>query len=216
MDFFREVSKRITPFMKEKGFVLSRRNYYYIANSIAFCIAFDIPSGQMYVTAYVMPLYIPCDCTYYTYGNRLNAIHDVNLPTLSRESSETTIDEWCKLLCYGIDRYIVPFFTKVESANKLLEFVDKFIYYPNSYIACHELYIWRLKMFTLLHAHDFINIKHAITRYREELNSISFLSNKVLQKYKEEIDKVESLIQTKELVKEFCASVEIDTRKILQ
>lgn len=215
MDFFREISRRIAPFMKEKGFVLSRRNYYYIANNIAFCIAFDMPSGQMYVTAYVMPLFIPCDERYYTYGNRLNAIHDVKLPILSKVSNEATIDEWCGLLCHCIGQNIVPFFKKIESVSTLLDFLDSFIYSPTSYVACHELYICRLKMFTLLYTGDFINVEHSIARYREVLSSVSFLSNQVLRKYNEEIEVIESLIQTKELAKEFCSNIESNTRKVL-
>lgn len=215
MNIYREIGKRITPFMHENGFVSVGRNYYYLANNIAFCISFDMPSGQMYATAYIMPLYIPCVSRYYTYGNRLNYIHDVRLPLLSKESDKKTIDEWCNLLCHSIDKKILPLFQSLKSIKELLKLWDGYSYSATSYFACHEMYIWRLKMFSFLYIGDFANLEDAITHYREVLSSVSFLSAHVIESYTEEINVVESLIHSNEQTTQFFATIESNTRGIL-
>ena len=217
MAISREIRKRIAPFMKSRGFSRSGQNhYYYVANNIAFCVDFETPTGLTYVTAYVMPLYIPCEFRYLTYGNRLNHIKDIKLPLLYKGSDEDTIDAWCNLLCHSIDQYIIPFFKKNEIADKLLAFSDNYRFSPESYIVCNKLDILRLRMFTFLYVGDPVNTASVITYYREALGSTSYLSDRVIQMLNEEIDMVASLMQKKDLAKEFCASVAINTRKILQ
>ena len=182
MEISREIRKRIAPFMKSRGFSRSgQTNYYYIENNIAFCVAFETPTGLTYVTAYVMPLYIPCEFRYLTYGNRLNHIKDIKLPLLNKDSDEDTIDAWCKLLCNSIDQCIIPFFKKIETADKLLAISDNYRFSPDSYIACNELDILRLSMFTFLYVGDLANTASVITRYRETLGSTSYLSDRVIQ-----------------------------------
>jgi hypothetical protein len=217
MTISKEINKRIAPFMKSRGFIRSgQTRYYYIANSIAFCVIFETPTGLTYVTAHIMPLYIPCEFRYLSYGNRLDDIGDIKLPLLNKNSDEDTIDAWCKLLYHSIDQYIIPFFKKIETADKLLAFSDNYRFSPDSYIRCSKLDILRLRMFTFLYVGDFVNTASVITRYREALGSTSYLSDRVIQMLDEEINMVASLMQEKDLAKEFCASVEINIRKILQ
>lgn len=217
MAISREINKRIAPFMKSRGFTrLGQTRYYYIANNIAFCITFETPTGLTYVTSYVIPLYIPYEFRYLTYGNRLNDIGDIKLPLLNKNSDEDTIDAWCKLLFNSIDQYIIPFFKTIETADKLLAFSDNYRFSPESYIVCNKLDILRLRMFTFLYVGDPVNTASVITYYREALGSTSYLSDRVIQMLNEEIDMVASLMQKKDLAKEFCASVAINTRKILQ
>ena len=217
MGISKEINKRIAPFMKSRGFARSgQTNYYYVVNNIAFCVSFETPTGLTYVTAYVMPLYIPCEFRYLTYGNRLDHIKDVKLPLLNKDSGEDTIDAWCKLLCHSIDEYILPFFKKIETADKLLAFTDNYCFSPDSFIACNKLKILRLRMFTFLYTGDLGNTANVITRYREALGSTSYLTDRAIQMLDEEINMVVSLMQEKNLAKEFFAQVENNTRKILQ
>ena len=211
-----EINKRIAPFMKSRGFIRSgQTRYYYIANSIAFCVIFETPTGLTYVTAHIMPLYIPCEFRYLSYGNRLNHIRDINLPLLYKDSEEDTIDAWCKLLCNSIDQYIIPFFKTIETADKLLAFSDNYRFSPDSYIRCSKLDILRLRMFTFLYVGDFVNTASVITRYREVLGETTYLADHVIQMYYDEINTVESVMQTQESREEFFAQVENNTRKII-
>lgn len=211
-----KIRKRIAPFMKSRGFSRSGQNhYYYVANSIAFCITLETPTGLTYVTAYIMPLYIPCEFRYLTYGNRLNHIKDIKLPLLDKDSDEDTIDAWCKLLCNSIDQYIIPFFKKIETADKLLAFSYTYRFSPDSYIVCNKLDVLRLRMFTFLYVGDPVNTASVITRYREVLGETTYLADHVIQMYYDEINTVESVMQTQESREEFFAQVENNTRKII-
>ena len=212
-----EIRKRIALFMKSRGFSRSGQNrYYYVANNIAFCVAFETPTGLTYVTAYVMPLYIPCEFRYLTYGNRLNHIKDIKLPLLYKDSDEDTIDAWCNLLCHSIDQYIIPFFKKIETADKLLVFSDNYRFSPEPYIVCNKLEILRLRMFTFLYVGDLANTASVITHYREVLSSTSYLADRVIQMLNEEINMVVSLMQTPELRDEFFAQTTNNMRKMIQ
>lgn len=217
MAISREINKRMAPFMKSRGFTRSgQTRYYYIANNIAFCVTFETPTGLTYVIAHIMPLYIPCEFRYLSYGNRLNHIRDIKLPLLNKDSDEATIDAWCKLLCHNIDQYIIPFFKKIETADKLLVFSDNYRFSPDSYIRCSKLDILRLRMFTFLYVGDLVNTVSVITCYREALSSTSYLADHVLQMYYEEINIIESLMRTQESRDEFFSQVENNTRKIIQ
>ena len=217
MSISKEIGKRIASFMKCRGIARSgQTNYHYVVNNIAFCVSFETPTGLTYVTAYIMPLYIPCEFRYFSYGNRLNDIGDIKLPLLNKNSDEDTIDAWCKLLCHSLDQYIIPFSRTIETADKLLAFSDNYHFSPDSYIRCSKLDILRLRMFTFLYVGDLSNAASVITRYREALGETTYLADHVIQMYFDEINTVESIMQTQESRDEFFAQVENNMRKIIK
>ena len=217
MAISKEINKRIAPSMKSRGFTRSgQTRYYYVANNIAFCVTFETPTGLTYVTAYIMPLYIPCEFRYLTYGNRLNHIKHIKLPLLNKDGDEDTIDAWCKLLCRSIDKYIIPFFRKIETADKLLAFSADYRFSPDSYIMCSKLDVLRLRMFTFLYVGDLNKTASVITRYRKALASTSYLAHHIIQMYFDEINMVESIMQEQELREEFFSQVENNTQKIIK
>lgn len=217
MNVFRKVSKRITPYMRLNGFTLSGKNYCRIDNDIAYCIGFDTPSGLLYVTAYIMPLFIPCENKYYTYGNRLNAIQGINLPILKKNDNDTVIDNWCDTLCKYLDREIFPFFKQVGSLSELLEYVGSHTCTSSSFLACHSIYTWRLNMFAYLYMGKHTEVNLAIAHYRNILCDITFLSDQALRKYSEEIDDVEVLMNRGgEAVREYFLCTISDTKGLLR
>lgn len=193
MSFFKEVAKRITPFMQSKGFSLSGRNYYLISNNIAYCIAFDTPSGLMYVTEYILPLYIPCQCRYYTYGNRLNDIRKIELPLLHKDANAEEIDIWCNLLQRHIEKKIIPYFEKISSAEKLIAYTRRRTHSPTAYLFCHSTEILRLQMFAYLYLGDLVKSANIAARYRDALQKASFFTDSVRQNLIAEITTVEKM-----------------------
>lgn len=217
MSIFKAVAKRITPYMRANGFILVGRSYYYIVNDIAHCISFDAPGGFLYVTAYIMPLFIPCDSKYYTYGNRLNVIDGVNLPLLSKSEDGVAIDKWCSQLRQHIERKILPFFKCVDSPQKLVDYVNLSQNVPAGYLSCHKVYIWRLKMYTYLYMGKYSDVEHTIAHYRGVLNDVAFLTPIVLKKYIDEADMITLMIQGKQdNVTELCTEIISHTKVLLQ
>lgn len=195
MKIKRKISKSISPFMKSMGFSCTGNGFYYIQNDIAYCIAIDIPGGLVYVTAYVMPLYIPCECQYYTYGNRLNTAHGITLPLLQKDSDDRVLEEWCNSLCCFIKKTIMPFYSTVDTPIKLLEhFEGK---KNNSLIAssCPEIFCERLKMFTWLYLGDTAQAEKSISKINQTLITNTFFTETVRQHYLDEVHVVHSLIK---------------------
>ena len=216
MSIFRKVSKRIDLYMQSNGFCRTETTFYRISNNIVYCIGFDIPSELLYVTAYIMPLYMPSEYRYYTYGNRLNAIQSIQLPILNKNDNEATIDTWCHTLCESIESQVLPFFAEVDTPNKLMQYVNSHACVSTEPLACHNVYICRLKMYTYLYIGDYANAAKTIASYRQMLPNITFLSSTILRKYSEEIDEVESLIQKgAESVDEYCSGVISNSKRIL-
>jgi len=191
--------------MKSKGFSFSRNNYYYINNDIAYCVAFEIPCALLYVTAYIMPLYIPSECIYYTYGNRLNVLKGIELPLLRRDSDEKEIDEWCAKFFRCMEDYVIPFYKKIDTPNRLLESFEKKSGYLQADFSCPEVFSARLMMYTWLYLGDTLQAKLATKRFYEILEANTLLTNRVRQKYLDEVVLIRSLNQKGEsAVQGFC------------
>lgn len=217
MNIFREVVKRISPHMKAKGFLLSGKNYCYISNDIAYCLGFDTPSGLLYVTAYVMPLYVPCENRYYTYGNRLNIMQEIALPTLRKDSESGVIDRWCRLLCQYIDDNIIPFYEQINTPNKLVTYVEQAPHLRRERFACPQVYIERLRLFTYLYLHELSKVIAAMGCYRNALEDSAFLADHVRSKYMNEVESVEFLIRDNSgSINDYCNRIINNTRKTIE
>ena len=211
MKLKREVAKRLTPYMKAKGFMLSKGDYYYIANDVAYCISLDTPSGIIYVTAYIIPLYVPCEGRYYTYGKR---VQDYSLPQLSKDSSTAEIDKWCLALCQYFEDYVFPFFERINSPDRIAKYVEKSRFTGIYEFSCPPIHLERLKLFTYLYLNDLTNVSKAIDSYRKLLRKNEFLADSVKKKLLDEIDAVESAMQHDHLgILNLCTQIMYDTKK---
>lgn len=212
----KEVIKRIKPYMKSKCFQLSGRNYFRITNDIAFCISLDAPGGILYVTAYIIPLYIPCDSKYYTYGNRLNACKDAGLPPLQRGVSMEELDSWCDSLIQCISDKILPFFDSINDPYRLVAYVEKKEYLSARTFHCPEVFAERLRAYTFFYLCDFSQADIALKLYRRRLEDSVFLTESVRKKYLDEVILIESLLQCgKDEVLKFCYQTIESSLKIL-
>lgn len=160
MNLCREVTKRLKPYMRTKGFSLSRRTFCCIRNDIAFCIGFENPTGTLYAWEYIMPLYIPSEFQYLSYGDRM---HRFGLPYLNREDAPEMIDQWCAQLCQLLEETIFPFFEQIDSPQKLLQFIvpEKADDY-RTFLFCPEIWMEKLRTYT----HAYLQNEHEYTEAR--------------------------------------------------
>lgn len=197
--------------MKSRGFSFSKRNFYYIANDIAYCIGLDTPSGIMYVTVYVVPLYIPCENRYYTYGKR---IHSSDLFPLRSDSDVWAIDEWCTSLCEYLEENVFPFFKTISTPEKLAEYIEQPQYAVTARFSCPEVHIERMKMFTYLYMNDLPKVRKTTDYYRESLLRNTFFTDSVRKKLQAEIDVVLSMVQhDSSQIKNFFDQIKRNTQK---
>lgn len=216
MNIVREVMKRISPYMKSIGFSLSGKNFYYIANDIAYCVAIDVPGSLLYVTAYIIPLYVPCESRYYTYGSRITNNHESVPPLLKKDADIETISEWCEALCQCIETKIMPAYEQIGSPCALAEQIEHTANYSSRLFSCPQVFIERLKMFTYLYLRDFCKTTIAINRYRNLLGSSTFLTSVVRQNYLDEASIIQALTQgNEEAISDYFSKILSDTQSVL-
>lgn len=216
MSIVRKVANRISSYMKSKGFEFSGKNYYYIANNIAYCLAFDLPGGLLYVTAYIMPLYVPCENRYYTYGSRLNNIYGIALPPLHKDANPDAIDKWCEMLCQSIDQMVIPLYQQIGTPRKLVEYIEGKTGNSSFFCMCPNVFLERLKMYTYLFLRDCVKANTAMNSYSNLLFNCTFLTEVACKKYLCEIETIRLLLQRNEQdISNFCCDVTRNTKKVL-
>ena len=216
MRILSKVLKNISPFMKANGFLRSGNSFYYIANDIAYCIALDMPGGSLYVTACVMPLYMPCDCKYYTYGNRLNNHLGYVLPLLKADADREMICDWCNALCQCIQLEVLPFYEQIETPKALARYVEHMSDLNSSFFFCPQVFVERLKMYTYLYLRDYDKTNIAIKRYHDLLISNTFMSSMTQQKFLEECREIQDLVRrNRQDVSTFFRNVLSATQRVL-
>ena len=214
--FQQEVKKRIGPYMKQKGFRLHNRRYYYINNNIAYCICFEQPTGWMYTWAHVTPLYSPIDFINLDYGNRLNDMSDIQLPTLGKESAPAEIDAWCELFFRSVEDHILPFFQKIDTPESLIAYVNNLS--GNRAVAklcCSPLWANKLRMYTYLYLHDLPKAETAADFYKQTAAENAYLMPSLREKLQKEADEIKLLISKgDEAVSDFCEQTISNTKKL--
>lgn len=191
MGIIQKISSQIRPYMKEKGYTYSKKCYYSVLNNIAFCVQFDAPGGLVYATFFIMPLYIPSQHRYYTYGNRINTLPSSKLPLLSKSAPDEEITKWCTSLCAELDTRVFPFFQKITTTKQLVSTLES-----NPYFSCPAVFVARLKLFTYLYTENLEKLSNVIQEFPKILKESTFLAKSVCDRYYEEVTQVESLLRT--------------------
>lgn len=212
MSILQRIINQIRPYMHEQGYSFSKKCFYKIHNDIAYCLAFDMPGGLVYATFFVMPLYIPCQNHYYTYGNRVNSLRRSKLLPLSKSASDDELNAWCELLLHYLEKFIFPFFQKIDTPNKLVKIIEKKKYLAGPYFFCPPVQFYRLQLFSYLYTEDFDNLYFLSEKYPLIIESSTFLTETVRNFYLEENDAIAQLAQKEvQTVRAFCTKTIEDT-----
>ena len=163
MSILQKITEQIYPYMNEQGYNLSKKRFYKIHNDIAYCLEFDMPGRLVYATYFVMPLYIPTQNRYYTYGNRVSSLRRSKLLPLSQNASDDELTVWCKLLQHSLEKSIFPFFQKIDSPNKLAKVIEKRKNFVKRYLFCQPVQLSRLQLFNYLYTEEFDKL-HSLTK----------------------------------------------------
>ena len=185
MNLCQEVTKRLKPYMRTKGFSLLRRIFYCIRNDIAFCIGFENPSGTLYAWEYIMPLYIPSEYVYLSYGVRM---HRFDLPYLNRDDAPEMIDRWCAQLCQLLEETIFPYFEQIDSPQKLLQFIapEKADEY-RVFLFCPEIWMEKLRMYTYAYLQNEHEYMEARIRFEQQIQNADFITEAVKARNRTEL-----------------------------
>lgn len=205
MTALKQIANQMRPYMKSCGFNYSRNCFYKINHDIAYCIQFDMPSGFVYATFYVMPLYIPCQNRYYTYGKRINALRNSKLKPLNKDAHESEIAKWCEIISYYLDNFIFPFFEKISNPRKIVTIMEENRNLLDCYFACPDVQLYRLRLFSYLYTYEFAKIPGMIKEYQNVVRNSSFLSASVQNYYLHEAEFVGQLIaESAQRIQDYC------------
>ena len=208
MNNLKSVLTIISPFMSAMGFKRAGRHYFYISDNIAYCISLDAPSEIVYATAYIMPLYIPCEARYYTYGNRMNAIAGSVLPLLYGKADCEEVNDWCEAFCGAVRDDVLCFFREISTPEKLLEYVKQAEHGPTGRFNCPEVYLERLKVYTYLFLGDLPNTEMSIFQFRKAVKGSLFLATAIQQRYYDDIDDIDRLVHgNRQGVFDYCTHI---------
>lgn len=185
MGFTQDIIKKISPFMKQSGYIRKGKCFYYVQNDIAFCVELDYTGHLLYVTYYFMPLYIPALNRYYSYGNRLNSHPQSKLSNLDANATKEQISFWLEELIYEIKHLVNPFFADVSNPSKVIQYLHS-DNINTQHIHCPEIQINRLLLFTHSYLHNKEDIIYQANKMHRCIQSCTFLSPKILDKYLDE------------------------------
>ena len=142
-----QVIKHFVPIMAEHGFQRKRNNFFRESEDMIFGVSFENP-GLMYCQFYIIPLWIPTENIYYSYGNRLNNF--AKCPPLCPESSDEQISQWVINTITLLENSIFPFFDTVSTPEKLLDFLQSTHKNISKFLCCPQNQIDRLKIYLVL------------------------------------------------------------------
>ena len=205
-----QIAKSINKFMKEHGFCRKSLCFYKFSNEIAFCVELQCPSELIYVHCYIMPLYIPSPCRYFSYGNRLNEIVGKEVEVLSVQSTINEITVWTTKLCYSLQRNIFPFFDRVNTPEKLAEYALSSECSKESYLFCPDLQLYQLAYYTYSYCGSRKLAINTHIMLRNEIKRADYLTESMKEKFINQIDNIENitLIGTDKLNDYFSAIIE--------
>lgn len=213
MTFSRSMINRTSYFMEDKGFRRKGKLFYRINNDIAFCVEFDYPGGLLYVTFYVIPLYVPSNGRYYTFGKRIDAYFLKFMPDVNADSSEEQLLYWTQSFEKAMKEYVLPYFRRICSPAALAEACrDRKC--TQEYMNCPPIQKTRLLLHTYAYLQDRESYKAMEKVFREEIRNCTFLAPLILEKYQAEIDKLNQVICMSQ--NDFCAyqlNVVTETKK---
>ena len=155
------------------GFTNKGNCYYYIKNDIAFCISFDF-GGLVYCTAHVMPLYMPCEGLYYTFGDRLGCIPGSTVDALLSTAGASEAEMWFDDLMDALHKIILPFFNTISSPLQLLRFVNGNSAAVKAFFRCPPDQLDRLRVFTYLYLNDGDHLRKAIQHAYKSLSRANY------------------------------------------
>ena len=185
-----KVNDIIFEFMKSRSFKKRGNLYFNIQNDISFCINLEQPTGLLYCTFSVMPLYMPAQVRYFTYGNRLNSFSLHPIPTLKKDASDIAVSNWSLQLRSALHSSVFPFFDSISDVPSLNVFLQDDLQNIRKYFFCAEIDIYRLKLYTNLALNNTDILLKMLTDSPRVLERSPHIQGEVKRKYTEEFSTI--------------------------
>ncbi|MBR1759089.1 MAG: hypothetical protein IJ744_10260 [Lachnospiraceae bacterium] len=185
-----EIKKSLSVFLKQQGFKQKKNYYYKIYDETACVIAIDVPSEILYLTACVIPLYIPYrGYIEYTYGNRIQTL---NISAIG------DVNTWIDRTAVALTNMIDPFFQEISfigDFSNLKEVIPK--WHNKKLLFCSEEQLLRWMVYKALRSKEYKNAELAIDQFLSVLDQVNIYGEQVRTSYKQEMKHLRELLNNR-------------------
>lgn len=190
MAIFSSIKKEIKQYLKNYGFISKGNSFYKIINELAFCIGFEQPTGVLYCEYYIMPLYMPAENRYITYGNRFDAFEYSMLSPLSAYAHNEEIEVWIANFKNAFETTILPFYSSISDINAFYDFLNKDQRTVHSYFFCPQVDLILLKLYTASYIERYSDVLSLSLQIKNALNNTHYLSSRIIDKRLMEVERL--------------------------
>lgn len=181
MTFCERIRKSARSFMKANGFALKKGVFYRIENDMAFCVNLEMPTGTVYSNCFVLPLYVPTEFCYMTYGTRLT------VGTAERdgdaENAAELAGEWMSMLSDDI----FPHFQTITSPGVFFDQVRHRALFAPHECRIPDVFVQRLRLATAFYEKRYSEIPEICGEYRKVLADAPYLTSGCKKIYLDEV-----------------------------
>lgn len=189
MSIVKRITRDLRPYMESYGYISIKNGFYRSQNSIAYFIEFEKPSSIVYLRYYVVPLYIPCNSKYYSYGSRLRQ-HGA-LMSICADASSAAVDNWSEDTRSCLESIVFPFFNSIGSPEQLIAFLENCDTTIKEHFACTDVQLLKLRVYTLFYCGEIEQGICIFHRDRILFDNCTYLTERVQKK---NIAEMESLV----------------------
>lgn len=193
MTILQQLTGQLRPRLTAQGYSLSQACFYRTTGDMAYCIQLEMPGDLVYAAFFVMPLYIPCESRYMTFGRRLHTLPHSRLSPLPRTSGQEEIRQWCDTLQTCLEDTVFPFFGKIATPARMIHFLEK---RRNAarFLFCPLVEFSRLQLFTYFYLEDSGKLSRLLPKYPQVVQSSTFLTPAVRGQYLQELEMIRAFI----------------------
>ena len=180
---YSDIINGLSTFLSSNLYHKNKKCFYNLKNSIAYCVSFECPSNLLYTNFYIIPLYIPTEVHYMTYGNRLESFSDYRIQPLNVSSSDDENSAWVTSVKKVLEQEVFPFFELIDSPNSLATYlINNNRHVIEKHLFCTPYQYYKLCAFTnfALLNHDETNVY--LNYSLSELAKCSYYSRSVKER----------------------------------
>ena len=167
--------------MKSNGFSFKKGCFYRIESDMAFCVNVEMPTGMVYANCFVLPLYVPADQIYMTYGTRLTP------GAASQSDGEDNSAELAGKLASILAEDIFPQFQTITSPSVFFDQVKHRKLFALYCCRISEVFVQRLRLATAFYERQYFEIPKICSEYAEILERAPYMTSGCKKIYLDEI-----------------------------
>lgn len=178
-----QMAAELNPFLQKEGFRKRGNFFFKIRNDLAFCIYLEQPTGLVHSGFCVMPLYLPAECRYLTYGTRLEAFSPCPVGPLPVDGDAV---QWAERFRFALAEFIFPFFDSISNPQDLERFLNGKNKKIRTYFFCSDLDLYRLRLYTKCYLGQWNELSALLAKSEAVLKKSPHIQGQMADQFRQE------------------------------